>query len=717
TDKVCVLSSANPTLTNNSHSIKPVTANPDPTRFTNFMYSGGSLSPSYDFLMISNRYLWGEAQAYQTYRNSSTGGGFNVLLADIAELYNQFSYGINQNPLSIRNFCKFTLDTFQQHPKYLLLIGKSIRPDESRLYHYDASNMVPTYGNPPSDMMLTSHLLDNIFHPAIATGRIPAWSHGDATAYLNKLMLHDQQLTSPPQPWMKQILHFGGGSNYTEQADIKYYLENYKSIIEDTLFAGNVTSFYKTSTDPIQTNQSLFLKNLIDSGVTIMTFFSHAAGSSFDYSTDVPANYNNSPRFPLIIANSCYIGDIHTTTKQASEQFVLIPNKAAIGFIASPNISYIYEQHVYTDPLYRNIASYDYGKSIGECMKDAIDSMDQTSFTKSLAMGMTLNGDPALKLYNMDKPDLEVAEPRVFFTPADVTTEVDSFKINVVIRNLGRAVRKNYYLEVVRKFPPDWVSTKVFDTLLTRMRFIDTISIVIPMEFARASGLNKFDVIVDAVIPSIDEFNENNNYVHDKPLLIRSSDINPVYPFKYAIIPNGTNVKLKASTANLFAPLTDYRFEIDTCDRFNSVSKLVTNISSVGGVITWNLPSPVVPLVSNRVYYWRVANAKILNDPLHYNWRESSFIYIPGKTGWSQAHYSQFKEDEFRNIVYRDTMQPLDTTFTFVKIASKIVCHNSQQPDEVSGHPVDYFINNIYQACCGCGQQFNLAVLDSITLA
>ncbi|MBK6521534.1 MAG: hypothetical protein IPG08_03945 [Sphingobacteriaceae bacterium] len=47
------------------------------------------------------------AQAYKTYRQSSTGGSYNVITANILELYEQFGYGINKHPQSIRNFMRF----------------------------------------------------------------------------------------------------------------------------------------------------------------------------------------------------------------------------------------------------------------------------------------------------------------------------------------------------------------------------------------------------------------------------------------------------------------------------------------------------------------------------------------------------------------------------------------------------------------------------------
>jgi hypothetical protein len=51
---------------------------------------------------------------------------------------------------------------------------------------------------------------------------------------------------------MKNVMHLAGGQNAQDQVTFKNYLNNYKSTIEDTLFGGNVISFFKTSTDPIE---------------------------------------------------------------------------------------------------------------------------------------------------------------------------------------------------------------------------------------------------------------------------------------------------------------------------------------------------------------------------------------------------------------------------------------------------------------------------------
>ena len=252
-----MLTSDDATLTTGHNVAKVAAGSMHEGLFTNYSYTPLLSS---DFLMITHQSLMTEAEVYRDYKVSVAGGGFNVLIADVDELYDQFADGINKHPQSIRNFCKMKLDNFITKPKFLFLLGKSIRPEDSRKGTDYSLNLVPTFGNPPSDIILTSHLVDSIFHPALATGRLPARTPQEVSGYLDKLIEHDQWLNrTPEQPeaWMKQILHFGGGRTEGEQNLIKNYLNAYKTIIEDTLFAGNVISFFKSSTDPIQSNQVL----------------------------------------------------------------------------------------------------------------------------------------------------------------------------------------------------------------------------------------------------------------------------------------------------------------------------------------------------------------------------------------------------------------------------------------------------------------------------
>jgi len=59
---------------------------------------------SSDYIIVSHQNLWNEAELYKEYRNTAAGGNYTALLVDVNELYDQFSYGIRKDPMSIRNF-------------------------------------------------------------------------------------------------------------------------------------------------------------------------------------------------------------------------------------------------------------------------------------------------------------------------------------------------------------------------------------------------------------------------------------------------------------------------------------------------------------------------------------------------------------------------------------------------------------------------------------
>ena len=701
----CFLTTDGNVLTGPSElKLQPVLSDGNPNafaRFVNYNY----FQPA-DYIMVTHSSLMNEAVSYSNYRQSLAGGNRSVLLAEVQQLYDQFAYGINGHAQSIRNFCNYLIDNQPVIPKDLFLLGKAISSDKIRS-HNSALDLVPTYGYPPSDNLFTAGLTDSTsFKLAIPTGRLAARTPNDVTIYLHKVRSYE---SAPRDPWMKNVLHFCGGASQNENDLLCGYLQDYQRIIEDTLFGGKVYTFSKTSSAPISNISSIALRDLINNGVSIMTFFAHAAGSSFDISTDAPATYQNKDKYPIVIANSCYIGDIHSASVLASEEFVILEDKGAIAFIAAPNQGFESFLYVYSKNLYENIGMLNYGNSLASSMQKTIDTVLVTNpgnfYFKSTCLGMTLHGDPAIRPNAFEKPDMFTDDPLLFTFPDIVKSEDDTFQLKAVIKNLGKATSTPFFMDVTRVYP-DGTDT-VMVVPLSYIPNTDTVTLTFKTAPEHGSGSNTIHVRVD-IYNAIDESNEANNTA-DLTINIQSSDINPVYPYKYAIIPNNT-VTLKATTADPFAPARTYRFEIDDNDDFVSPI-LISDIVHAGGVVRWLLP---FVLDSNKVYYWRVADKDILTSPLTHNWKESSFIYKPGKTGWSQADFYQFKSDERKNIIYNRPAK----TFDFVTTSSTLVARNTMFPFGGSSHPIDYSIDNVlkdYGVFDG-KNCLHVVVIDSLTL-
>ena len=669
--------------------IKPIT-------FTDFSVQGKNS----DYIIISHPKLWSSATNYKNYRNSK---GYHVLLANIEELYDQFAYGINKHPLAIKNFMNFLIHTYSTIPENLFIIGKSIYAKDYRNYVYGyQSTLVPSLGNPPSDILLTAGLNGTHFEPAVPTGRLAATSDASVEIYLKKVQDYESNL---PEEWMKNILHFGGGANYNEQSIFSSYLNTYKKIIEDTLFGGNVTTIRKNSSAPIQISEADSIRNTINNGCSMITFFGHGSTSGFDQSTDYPENYSNKKKYPFILANSCYAGDIFLLDAYTiNEEWIFVSEKGAIGFLASNDLGHTLFLDGYSNELYKNISYKNYGKGIGICIQNTIRTYQNTNIYDNLltntCVSFALHGDPAIVINSHTLPDLAVSNSSISYTPENVTNEIDSFQINIIITNIGRATTKSYIVEINRQFPDG--SNQIISENVTGAYFKDTIRIKLPVNFIKGAGLNHICINVDAM-GQITELSElNNNICVD--LIIVSGDLFPVYPYNFSIYPNST-VTLKASTVDPFLIQQTNVFEFDTTDAFNSPFLQTHTFNSVGGgVISW-MPSKI--LTDSTVYYWRVSKMPQGSSP--YNWKESSFIYKPNKTGWSQAHFHQFKDDDYQFIEYNKPLRKFD----FITTPRELHCHTGWINFFEMGYTIDGSGDN---GCVGGQNALIVVVIDSATL-
>ena len=670
--------------------------------FTDFQ----SINTDSAYLIITHPKLLPAANMYANYRNMT---GFSAQVLDVTELYDQFAYGVNSHPLAIRNAVDFLADNWSSPPQYLLLFGKSVR---ARLIRKNASNyavnLVPTYGNPASDIQLTSGLNNSILEPLLPTGRISASTLDQGMWYLDKVMEYEQ---NPPAEWMKTILHFAGGTSKPESDRFADYLRNYESILEDTLFGGFVHTFEKSTSSPIQISLSDSISNLVNRGVSIMNFFGHASTSGgFDQNIDDPQNYQNKGKYPMLIANSCFAGNIHGLDGfSTSEQFILIKDRGMIGFLASTDLGFESLLNLYSERLIREIGQESYGSTIGRQMVSTIQSIQGNGANfniRSVCHQMTLHGDPAIKVNYQELPDYDVDATSVFFNPTEVTTEVDSFTLNLVITNLGKAIDRDIQVTCQRQFPIALKQDTIYEKVIPGVRFKDTVSFKMPVDPINGDGLNRFILTVDA-LASVQESREDNNTVNTETF-IRSGALLPVMPYEFAIVPD-QGVELVASTGYPFEKTQDYILELDTTDLFNSPFKKTFNTSQSGGLIRWK-PQSLSSMPSEQVYFWR-ASRNVAN-PADLNWKESSFQYIPGKRGWSQDHFFQFKNDEFLFINHNRT----NRRFQFVPSIKRLTCVTVSSTSLGLLGNVEYGIDakRIENGGCGLGSAIIIGIMDSL---
>ena len=477
-----------------------------------------------------------------------------------------------------------------------------------------------------------------------------------------------------------------------------------QNIIEDTLFGGQVKKFGKDPfTSVIDPYEFQIVQDYLEEGISLMTFFGHASsGYGFSQNIDQPDNWNNPGKYPLVIGMGCYSGDVHNPdTNSYSEQIVRPTNSGAIGFISTVKQGFIPFINDYAEYLYKMIGKYGYNKSIGQQMVMAVDSLDESTSLllwepkfESNYNGMSLQGDPAIKINSHPFPELLIDQQRVWTEPRLVDLSKTSFDLNFEVFNLGRAFTDSVYIEVKQNLPDG--SDTIYSKFIPGILNTDTVTFSIINNPENSIGQNIFDISIDLPISNIQEAqDETGNNRVEYILNISSNSIIPIWPYNFSIIGNQYDT-LRVSTINPLESTNTYYFEIDTNIYFNSPFLKTQSIISSGGVVeasphNWlNNSSGIIDsleFLDSVVYYWRTRPDSTIID-----WKTRSFQYIKNKWGWGQAHFDQFKENEFLTI---------NSQFNFLPTFKSITCKNYIQHIalgsewsgtywEVSGDIADY---------------------------
>lgn len=698
-------------------------------------YTSGLMDST--LLLVFNKKLQSASEEYAEYRRSPQGGNYSVILADVDELYFQFGGGIKKHINGIRRFANFIDHQTSSGLAGLFLMGKGFR--EAKLnsftsdgpgYRFDPARyelcLIPSFGHPSSDVAITSSLQNNNWVPICPTGRISVRTNQELQDYLNKVKQYEIQqnptdiYTTPNKAWQKEIIHFGGGSDEAQQNIFQASLNSFKIIAEDSLFGGEVFDVFKSSSNPLDPTVLDGVTSKIESGVSVMTYFGHSSSttSGFEVNLDEPSNWNNTGKYPLMIVNSCYNGNLFQLTPSKSEEFVRVPNFGAIGYISSTSTGYSHSLAHYTRDLYREFSSLSYGKPIGFNMMKAIQSQQNTYgyslYHETTTSQMVLNGDPMISVNSHQRPEIELTPQNVWFTPEDLNLTVDSIEVHIVLTNLGHSITDSFSLEIIRNFPNG--ADSVYRFQIEELHFKDTFSFKMPLQANIGLGINNFKISAD--IPSFipEQYEEINNNQVNVPLFLNVDGIIPVIPYDFAVVPYDT-VTVKASTINPIAGTQTYLFQIDTTDLYNSSEFRQFSMSSTGGVqeVHWSdwLTSSGVnsPLTcqDSTVYFWRVAL-----DSSTPEWREFSFQYIPNKEGWGQDHFYQFKKNDFNDISYERSVRKRLFAPATKEVSVTLTNQSTSFSDLIS---TAWYIEDEQQdyAICTFTPQIILGVVDPLT--
>lgn len=682
-----------------------------------------------NYIIISNPLLYSDAnginqvEQYRLYRSSITGGGFNTKIYNIEDIIDQFGYGIKNNAYAIKNFLQFAYAGFASKPQNCLLIGKGVVYPNYRSLESNSIieqlNLVPVFGNPASDIQLSS--AKNSAIPKIPIGRLTVVNGNEIKSYLDKVKAYEAFYNTnscdiADELWKKSVIHVSGANDFLGE-QIKYYLGQYENVLRDTLYGANVTTLQKSGVASVQTIASEEINKTFSEGFSLLTYFGHSSPSTLEYNLTEPSGYPSTGKYPIFLVQGCQAGNMFlfdaarlTGKYIITENWVLTPQKGSIAFIASTHLGIVTYLNIYSEEFYHQISTVGYGQSIGRIMANINDTLQRLNsfndfYIRQHLEEITLHGDPAIKFYSFQKPDYAIENQSVKIKPEFISIAESSFKAKIKLTNIGKAITDSVRVLITREIPSG-EKTVVFDKKVFRINSVDSFEIEIPINPFTDKGLNKLKIEIDPS-NSIDEICETNNTV-TKEFFIFEDEIRPVYPYNYSII-NKQNISYFASTANPLGTLRKYYFEIDTTRKFNSGLRKSDSTTSVGGSIEFK-PSGI-NFTDSTVYYWRVGMRPQEGSSII--WNDFSFVFIPGtKVGFNQSHLFQNQQSSYRHI-YLDSN---DREFKFDSIISKVYIRTSIYPNfDVRSNDLSVGLSLISRQGCNLGA-FKFYVLDPKTL-
>ncbi len=590
-----------------------------------------------------------QVAAYEAYRESAVGGGFQVYSASIQDIYDQFGYG-NPSPLAIRNYFEFALNT--SSVQYGLLIGKGV----NLTFGYGRATIstphfVPTFGYPGSDALFTAKIGQD--ETRFPVGRVNATSPEEVADYLNKVKAMEAQGYN--ELWRKNFIHLSGGQNQFELASFYNTISNYSTIVESDFVGGKASIRRKETSDPVE---SIYVTEEVNKGVSMITFFGHSG--SFTQDVEIgnprrdgnPKEFANTGKYPVLLMNGCNSGSIFDANDSYIDDWVMVENLGAIAGIAHVDFATSQSLRIFSN-LFYDIAfrrSDSFGMSIGQIHQQVLAeyfaSYGNSLPNESILYGMLIIGDPAVKVFGAQKPDYVITNVDVYVSgqpderPLSTSAE---FPVFLVVRNFGRTVTDSLTIKIDRTLPDGKVLS--YSKNFLRPLYQDTLRF--DLENAPGNTYDGQNLLLVTLDPDdvTPELNETNNQASLDLFLAKGSTIN-LFPVDFGIV-SSPQATLKFQSVDFLSGEQDFSLEVDTSSSFSSPffqSQTLTGSLFIAHQV--NLSS----LTDSTVIYWRTRFAEPQSDE-DTSWVNSSFMLLRGsESGWALSSGSQFMEQDLSGL-------------------------------------------------------------------
>lgn len=611
---------------------------------------------------------------YKNYRESSVGGSHNVLVTEINEVYDLFSYG-DPSPMAVRSLIQYA--NAVSPVNYVFIVGKGFTPNFD-YYRGDQSAVnIPTFGLPGSDLMYTLGInTTSPVLPGIPIGRLNAFVSADVTAYLNKIV--EMEALPFDNLWRKDFLQLSGGNTQNELSTFAGYVQHFTSLLEEDFIGGRA---FNTGKETGEAVEFVDVTGRINEGVGYVTFFGHSGGNSTDIEigrvSEGDFGFTNKGKYPIFLVNGCKAGEIFGSNFTFGEDWMITPDLGALGFIAHADFATASTLRRWSNLFYEIAYGDDafIGESVGNILIEVseryLNQNGSSNSSLTQIQQMLYEGDPSYRIFGADDPDYHIDNASVVaeaIEGSEILATQDFFKLNLIVKNFGRSVTDSLAVQIDRILP-NGTPTSYFEKFLRPLR-LDTLEFLIPNDpLENNAGQNLFTITLDPE-EEVTELTRANNTA-TLELSIFNGLTAHLFP-----VDNGTvssdQVELVWQSSNILEGERSFDLEIDTELTFDSPNRRLQTVS--GELLLRNaFDFSQFSLPDSSTIYWRTR----LTNPTpeeNNNWVTTSFSIVENKEdGWGQYVPSQFDNSSVTGIEFNEstsrwefvqTSTPIDI-FTF----------------------------------------------------
>lgn len=610
---------------------------------------------------------------YKAYRESLQGGGYSVQIVDIDDVYDIFNYG-DSSPLAISNLIKFhnsvgSLD-------HVFIIGKGFTLNND-YYRGDQSVVnIPTYGLPGSDLMYTLGVDSDQKVPGIPIGRLNAFDVDDVTSYLNKII----EMESLPfdDLWRKNFLQLSGGSTPNELNEFSDNIIDFTTVLTNDFIGGRAFNTGKRTDEAVE---YVDVTNRVNEGVGYITFFGHSGGNSTDIEigrvSQVNFGFSNKAKYPIFLVNGCKAGEIFGNTFTFGEDWMITPDLGSIGLIAHTDVALSSTLKRWSDLFYEiGFANDEFiGKSVGEVLievsKNYFSNSGSSDLNLTQMQQMQLQGDPAYRIFGADSPDYSIDLNSTVASAIDggqILATLDSFKVNIVVKNFGRTVSDSLEIKIDRLLSDGGQIS--YSEKFERPLRQDSLEFYIPLDPTLVNdGVNIFTIQLDPE-NNTEELNETNNSVTIEVPIFSGNTFN-LFPVDHGT-QSSNNVDFIWQSSNLNEEERSFDLEFDTQSNFSGPNRRSFLVSGKV-ILEQTFDFSTLSLPDSTTIYWRTRFSEPAQNESN-EWVQNSFTLINGVSeGWGQYENNQLSEGFTEGVAFdelSDTWKFIETTtpieiFTF----------------------------------------------------